>query len=116
MTLARRKGPHLNHAMLRGAQRYGLTLTIEDLKAMTKAIQRNKGTLLARLENGKSAWLLPWKGQHIKLVMSPDLWKVVTLLPPHADLSTPKPVKAKRPRRKREYWRNGKRYFAREAA
>lgn len=116
MTLARVKGPMLNHAMLRAEQRYGLILTIDDLKAITRAIQRNKGTLLARLKDGKSAWSLPWQGRVLKLVMSPDLWKVITLLPPDAVIDPDHKPKLKKRRKQKAFWRGGKRYFARKAA
>jgi hypothetical protein len=116
MSAARHKGKLINHAMMRAQQRYGLTLTIEDLKAMTHAIHRNKGKLLARLPENKSAWALPWQGQTVKLIMSPDLWKILTILPPDAEVVEGHVPKKRKRRKQRAYFSKGKRYFAREAA
>lgn len=97
------------HAIDRAYTRYGLKLDIDDLRALSAGIRRNEGTLVARLEDGKSAWAIECKGKLCKIVMASDLYTVMTFLPPSYDGPTnPKD----RPRERTfQFFRAGKKCF-----
>lgn len=73
-----------NHAQKRALERYGLDLTMRDLVAITHAIQNNEGKLIEHYKDtGKSLWSLTYNDVPMRLVMSADLWKVITFVPLH---------------------------------
>ena len=92
-----------SHAAVRAKERFGLDLSRCDLSEIVHAIQNNEGKLLERgLRGGCSAWELEYDGVKMRVIMSADLWFVVTVMPLYA------PPKH---RKRRQIWRKGQRIW-----
>lgn len=92
----------MGHAVKRAKERYGLDLTVADLKEITRRIWNNDGTVLEkhfRDTTGTSIWRLVYRDIPIRIIMSRDLYCVVTFLPLH---------KPNRTRRWKRYFRRRK--------
>ena len=71
------------HALQRASERYGLLLTVGDLKQICRIIQRNQATLDKINENKTTQWFLNYNHTPVRVVISPDFYTVVTFLPLH---------------------------------
>lgn len=73
------------HAIVRAKERYGLTLDKYDLQEIVHLIQNNHGKLIEhyKSDSGMSRWLLTYKDIPMCVLMSPDLYRVVTFPPLH---------------------------------
>lgn len=99
----------ISHAIDRAYTRYGLKLDRHDLGATGAGIRRNEGKLIARLDEGKSVWEIEVKGVLCKIVMSADLYTIMTFLPaaydgPHDPSDRPR-------ERAVSFYRAGKKLF-----
>jgi hypothetical protein len=101
----------MTHAQERALERYGLTLSNKDMAQVVDDIQQNRGRLLARLATGCSVWALTVKGVHTKLVVSADLWGVVTFLPIDGSIGRTQSIDSP----KGPIYRKGKRVYVRAA-
>lgn len=69
------------HAIERARERYGLDLTVDDLKAIVSACAAGDGVLLGRVGDGLERWLVRSKGAAlVALVNIPEKF-VVSILP-----------------------------------
>lgn len=69
------------HAKKRAKERYDLSLTNEDLNALVKLIQNNKGIFVKRMSLNRTMFLVEYKNQNLKVVYDKARHAVVTLLP-----------------------------------
>lgn len=88
------------HAIDRAASRYGLELKIGDLKRIAELIQTNHGSLVKIEADSRSIWWLTYRDTRLKLIMSPDLYHVITFLPPF-DKKPKALIRKERKRKKR---------------
>lgn len=108
MAAAYLKAPRVGHATARARERYGINLSKDDLYNIARRIQTNQGTLVRRLDNGRSEWVLRWLGKNLRIIMDASLYYVVTALPSVEDAPYTPP-----PRGPRKLWRKGEQVWVR---
>lgn len=70
-----------SHAIRRARERYGLGLTVWDLRDLASDIQENRAVLLDRQKDGSTAWMLPCKGVMVRVVIDRTFYFIKTFLP-----------------------------------
>lgn len=76
------------HSMQRGAERYGLEISISDYKAISAAIGFHELTnaqecvQLSQVSVGRQKWAVWYKGEWMALIFDPEQARIVTVLPP----------------------------------
>ncbi len=106
MPAARHAAPPVPHCLHRAKERYGLDLERRDLRNICRLIQNNQGKLDSRNPSGTTSWLLTYRETAMRVVISPDFYKVVTFLP----LTDAGKYRPARPGRRRVY-KHGKLYY-----
>ncbi len=70
------------HAIQRAAERYGITLTHDDLRRMVQDITQGRALLCRRAQNGKlPIYATDLGGQAVRVVYDPADARVVSVLP-----------------------------------
>lgn len=106
MAKAVHKGPRIFHSLMRAKERYGLNMDVDDLKRICRMIQRNDGKLDRQNEDKTTVWFLTYRETPMRVVISPDFYKVITFLPLTDDGKWKPPN-----RRSRVFYRNGKEMY-----
>lgn len=70
------------HTQLRLAERYGLRVTSAELFGIAKRVAHGHGRLIDRQSRHVVRWLLPYKGQALRLVFDVRRRSIITALPP----------------------------------
>ena len=79
------------HAIIRAWERHQLDLTVQDLKAMVRAIEANDHALKqATLNSGAEQWLLEVKGRWISIIYDRSARAIITVLPNFTRKKTPR--------------------------
>lgn len=73
-----------SHAIERAAERYGLDVTIADLKRVAEDIRSGEAVLVGRQNDGNEEWLAKIKGTVVRLVTNAARNFVITILPRNA--------------------------------
>lgn len=106
MSAARHAVRPVPHCIPRAKERYGLDLIPRDLSNICRMVQSNQAKLDARSPSGTTSWFLTYLDTPIRVVISPDFYKVVTFLPLD-DVGKWRPPKAKR----RKVYRGGRSFY-----
>jgi hypothetical protein len=89
------------HAIQRAKERYGLELTVADLRNICHIVQNNQAKLDKINANKTTTWFLNYNKTHVRVVISPDFYAVVTFIPlTDAWRGKKKPTEKKRRRKK----------------
>ena len=75
---------YLKHSTLRGAERYGLEIDIQEYAVLSARIgspSDPKSVRLCEAAGGREKWAIWYKGEWIPLVFDPIQRRIVTLLP-----------------------------------
>jgi len=78
---------YLKHSTLRGAERYGLEINIQEYASLSARIGLHgtthdpKCVRLCHAAGGREKWAIWYKGEWIPLVFDPVQRRIVTLLP-----------------------------------
>jgi hypothetical protein len=71
----------VRHARTRGADRYGLRLTQDDLVRIVRQIQKGEAQYVGRDSNRVSIWIVEHSGRHLPAVYDKERQVIVTFLP-----------------------------------
>lgn len=103
MVKARDAVPKIPHAVIRAKERYGLDISINDLRLICRLVQQNKCEFVAHARDKATVWKLILKDTPVRVIIDKTFYRVITFVPLEGPFERPKPRK-----RRKKVYRAGK--------